>query len=321
MPIHIQILWRVAFPAILLLTGCRKECLELPWEKLQTGTIEDLYSMALSNDGEVWVVGGDSWYSGVVLHSPDAGLNATIIHQTDKALLTIHRSTDGYLLTTGVDGHMWKYEEGPGWTYSHPNYWAISRGITSFPGAHSIVVGGNAFESGYMFTPDVSGNAAHLFEHLNRINSVVTIDSSTAVCVGYGVVYRTENQGDTWNIQDIYGDHYMAIHFPDPETGYIVGYGGSILKTTNRGSTWKNQRGKKRLAVGGPPFRAVYFKNAQTGVIAGDEGTAWLTKNGGSDWIILEGLPSHIDFLAAGISGSYILLAGSDGALYRAPLP
>jgi photosystem II stability/assembly factor-like uncharacterized protein len=100
-----------------------------------------------------------------------------------------------------------------------------------------------------------------------------------------------------------------------------VGYGGSILKTTNRGSTWGNQRGKKRLTVSSSAFRDVYFQNAQRGVIVGDEGTAWYTKNGGSDWIILEGLPQNTDFLAVVISGNYLFVAGTNGAVYRASLP
>ncbi|MBP6185844.1 MAG: hypothetical protein KA479_12955 [Saprospiraceae bacterium] len=306
---------------IILQSGCQKERLALQWDKMATGTEDDLYCMTLSPDGEIWVAGGDSWHSGVVLHSPDEGNHFTIRHQTDKALLTIHHAANGAVWATGVDGHIWRFSDTSGWTYAHPNYWAVSRGMTTFPNGQAIVVGGNAFESGYMFTSTENNETAHLFEHLNRINAVETIDSSTAFCVGYGVVYRTDNQGNTWSIQDVYGDHYMAIHFPEPETGYIVGYGGSILKTTNRGSTWENQHGKKRLSVSSSAFRDVYFQNAQRGVIVGDEGTAWFTKNGGSDWIILEGLPQNTDFLAVGISGNYLFVAGTNGAVYRATLP
>lgn len=63
------------------------------------------------------------------------------------------------------------------------------------------------------------------------------------------------------------------IHFPDANTGYLVG-DGIILKTTDAGSTWTS------LSFG-VTLSSVYFTDVNTGYAVGGNGAIIKTSNGG----------------------------------------
>jgi hypothetical protein len=60
-------------------------------------------------------------------------------------------------------------------------------------------------------------------------------------------------------------------------TGYIVGGGGLILKTTNGGTNWVQQISETSVSL-----HSVYFTDSITGYAVGDGGTILKTINGGS---------------------------------------
>ena len=83
-----------------------------------------------------------------------------------------------------------------------------------------------------------------------------------------------------WNAQNSGTfNHVLGIHFADNNTGYAVGGGGTILKTTNGGTTWNAQ-------VSGQPnaFYAVDFTDVLHGVAVGDF-QAVMTADGGATWV------------------------------------
>ena len=52
----------------------------------------------------------------------------------------------------------------------------------------------------------------------------------------------TINGTETWDIQPSGTTSDLnSIYFTDANTGYIVGYNGTILKTNNSGTTWNAQ--------------------------------------------------------------------------------
>jgi photosystem II stability/assembly factor-like uncharacterized protein len=69
------------------------------------------------------------------------------------------------------------------------------------------------------------------------------------------------------------------IMFVTPETGYVVGNGGTVLKTTNGGQNWLPlQTGSAR------DFHELYFLDTQLGWVVGDGGTVARTSDGGLSW-------------------------------------
>jgi photosystem II stability/assembly factor-like uncharacterized protein len=107
---------------------------------------------------------------------------------------------------------------------------------------------------------------------------------------------------------------FNSVFFIDANLGYVVGNGGTIIKTTNGGSTWNKQASNDSV-----DFYSVYFTNADTGYAVGHSG-GWLalaiyeggsfrgwvgvggqifkTTNGGNTWVS-QSVPSGTSLLTS----------------------
>ena len=59
--------------------------------------------------------------------------------------------------------------------------------------------------------------------------------------IGDGIIVKTIDAGENWTVQTLdtnvsINTTLFSVHFPDTNTGYIVGANGTILKTGNGGS-------------------------------------------------------------------------------------
>lgn len=73
-----------------------------------------------------------------------------------------------------------------------------------------------------------------------------------------------------------------CIYFINQQTGFIVGAGSALRKTTDGGLNW--------IALdpfGALELRSVYFFNASTGLVCGYSGTIIKTTNGGLNWNVI----------------------------------
>ena len=101
-----------------------------------------------------------------------------------------------------------------------------------------------------------------------------------------------------WQWQNPYptGSNLEKSFFIDENTGYVVGWDGLIIKTTNAGMNWIQQYSGCNYFL-----TSVYFINSNTGfVVSGDErfptnGVILKTSNGGANWISVASL-SNIGF-------------------------
>ncbi len=71
-----------------------------------------------------------------------------------------------------------------------------------------------------------------------------------------------------------------ACYFIDANTGWVSGDSGTVIKTTDGGTTWSMHENTGTTNS----LRSIYFLNANTGWAAGDNGTAIKTTDGGSTW-------------------------------------
>ncbi len=76
------------------------------------------------------------------------------------------------------------------------------------------------------------------------------------------------------------GINLRGICFPNDQTGYNAGTGGTIQKTTNAGTNWIT------LTSGTTDhFEGISFANTETGWVCSDNGTIFKTTNGGANWV------------------------------------
>ena len=107
--------------------------------------------------------------------------------------------------------------------------------------------------------------------------------ATNSIGTAYGNELTFTTSGTNWIVQTSgTTQNLLSVHFPDANTGYVVGVNGIILKTTNGGTTWVLQTSSCSDSL-----TSVYFTDTNTGYIVGQWGTILKTTNGGTDWTTL----------------------------------
>ncbi|MCX6243104.1 MAG: YCF48-related protein [Bacteroidetes bacterium] len=117
----------------------------------------------------------------------------------------------------------------------------------------------------------------------NNLYSVCFTTSTTGYIIGGsgtgGTVTSTLDGGASWTTKTIGTPDCYGIEFPDLNTGFIAGFDGTIMKTTNAGTTWLPLvSGVSRV------LWSIFFTDFFNGVAVGDLGTIVHTTNGGATW-------------------------------------
>ncbi|MFA7418560.1 MAG: YCF48-related protein [Melioribacteraceae bacterium] len=90
------------------------------------------------------------------------------------------------------------------------------------------------------------------------------------VTLSYGQ-WNSQTSGVTTGLND--------VHFEDANTGWVVGAGGTILKTINGGSSWS------ALTSGtANQINSVFFTSSTNGAVVGSGGFVSVTLDGGNTW-------------------------------------
>jgi photosystem II stability/assembly factor-like uncharacterized protein len=96
-----------------------------------------------------------------------------------------------------------------------------------------------------------------------------------------------------------------SVYFLNVSTGYVSGFAGTMLKTTNGGANWS------LLATGiTDNINSVYFLTPLTGYACGNAGKIIYTSNGGANWILAQ---SNVTDNLYSINGTFC--SGSSGTL------
>ena len=140
------------------------------------------------------------------------------------------------------------------------------------------------------------------------------------------VILKSNDGGNTWNIVlHENGKPLKKLFFTNENIGYVVGSGGDIYKTMDKGNTWTKLN--VPLQVADRDFNSLYFLNENTGFIVGGKTsndsiqTILKTQNGGQTWIIvkdeLSPMLNDIQFIsinfAYAVGNNGVVLNSNDG--------
>ncbi|MCW8961436.1 MAG: YCF48-related protein, partial [Ignavibacteriaceae bacterium] len=93
------------------------------------------------------------------------------------------------------------------------------------------------------------------------------------------LIYSVNHAQWLWQNPLPQGNPLGSIYFVDSNTGWTVGTGGTILKTTNGGNSWETQNsGTEEYLL------STFFINANTGWVVGSNGLILKTTNSGDNW-------------------------------------
>jgi photosystem II stability/assembly factor-like uncharacterized protein len=131
------------------------------------------------------------------------------------------------------------------------------------------------------FTLHVTRNIYNYYPGLNNLPSEYGYDWSN-------VLMHPGNTNIVLNVQSIAwlpqtsntSNSLRSISFVNSSTGWVAGANGTVLATTNAGSTWSSQTTNTSNTING-----ICFINSSTGWFVGDGGIIKKTTNGGANWL------------------------------------
>jgi photosystem II stability/assembly factor-like uncharacterized protein len=302
------------------------------WIKQTSGTKNALTSVYFSNENFGYAIGD----KGTILKTSDGGLNWILDTSNIIGNLTSVYAIKNTCYIVGQTSILTKDHFGVGLIYKTDELnkkWSLTK--TEF-GVYA-----DYLKSVYFVTKDtgfIVGLAGLILKTSNggkdwlvqnivkpgdsyyNLESVYFIDSNNGFAVGgfadtIDVILKTVNGGSTWIKQQSSSKQYLnSVYFSDLNTGYIVGgsmreKNGIILKTTDRGLTWKRQLYEKPDEFY-YEFKSVFFTDSITGYTVGSsvamspykkivkidkvDGLILKTVDGGNKWVKQESGVSNV---------------------------
>jgi photosystem II stability/assembly factor-like uncharacterized protein len=188
-----------------------------------------------------------------------------------------------------------------------------------------------------MATSDGGGSWTRQYAGPADLDQVDFVDGEHGWAAGGETLLRTTDGGGTWTaLAEPCPGELSSVHFVSPTLGYAVAaapgdqaggayasaVGGSLLRTTNGGSTWS--------PVANAPAnpQSACFANADDGYL-GTPAHIWRTTDGGQHWTLAltepaaPGNPADTtdtpEIECAGASGLWVLFLGQGAATGHAP--
>ena len=220
----------------------------MTWNALTSGTTKALYDVYFFNDAEGVAVGD----SGLILRTTDGGANwATVASGVRDGLRSVSFSGANGICGGLSQDILYSSDSGASWHVSQKGFFGggffgaqmLSPTLGVVTGQNSIFQGlqGTTVDGGvhWTFHPfyfngnEGSADDIFFFDDMTGVSSGVLFDST-------GAIARTSNGGTDWN-STIFPQGMQGIDFPKPESGFAVGFGGTILKSSDLGLTWSTQ--------------------------------------------------------------------------------
>jgi photosystem II stability/assembly factor-like uncharacterized protein len=96
-----------------------------------------------------------------------------------------------------------------------------------------------------------------------------------------GLILKTTNGGDSWNMVHNPPARLSGIHFPTSDVGYAAGLSSQIVKTTDGGTTWTSANTGIDADL-----TSVFFTSSTIGYTCGTSGKIYKTTDGGNTWTL-----------------------------------
>jgi photosystem II stability/assembly factor-like uncharacterized protein len=193
---------------------------------------------------------------------------------------------------------------GLNWTYNNINATNTLSGMSFIDANTGYVVGWSSqiyrTTNGGLTWADLSLNWQV------SLNDVFFVNANTGFTVGSIYIYKTTNAGVNWS-QQILSYDLKKIYFPSQNTGFITSGSGSILKTTDCGTSWTI------ITSTGLGLDDIFFYNDNTGWAAG--GRIIKTTNGGENWVIQYNSQPTVGHSINFVNENIGYAAGSYGAI------
>lgn len=268
------------------------------WQQ-QSGITAELNSVFFVNERNGWAVGDST-----ILHTGNGGESWQRQCKTSQDLNSVYFtdaqngwavSDSAVILHTGNGGKKWSTQfvaqsddaggTLPKWLNAvhfidDQTGWAVGGRLTRTGPPESFAVrttdGGESWSSNYAGFAVIWPPADIYFtdqDHGWVAGQVPYVEESLPPYI----ISRTENGGESWTARTAISTAdtaFSAVHFVNPERGWMVGQSGVILHSTDGGESWQQQESgiDENLPEEEQTLRDVYFVNESNGWAIGNNG-------------------------------------------------
>ena len=219
---------------------------------------------------------------GIIEKSIDAGITFAYVsrNNTYKDFTEVRclNKNSSFLWAAGQT-FAFSTDEGETWNF-HPNPLTssfLSVAYLTEQRAIAITRTGKIFltDDNFFSTREVSNPSAVW------LKKVLVTHNGTAFCVGdRGVILRSADNGNSWNIVKNGTEDLYDIKFLDDFIGYAVGH-GIVLRSLDNGVNWQRVSNIDTKFI-----FSVDFYDKSLGVIGTDSDSIYITKDAGNTWIV-----------------------------------
>jgi photosystem II stability/assembly factor-like uncharacterized protein len=254
-------------------------------------TKDEINSVLFKDVNHGIAIGGNRWSRGIVCRTSDSGLHWVVDSVYDKELFCLSSTTDHEIVAMGIELILYHVKEQETIIHKikHDGTFRFIKGISAYDSNTIMAV--HALNNGSIEKFSLHSDSTQTVLNLNHeLKAIQCIDSLHWLACGYGIVLKSNDTGVHWDTLNISGDDFVDINFISPGIVYILGSGGTVLRSLDSGNQFQTIT-SSGIIGSSPVLRCIAFKNAQEGLIAGDDGFAMRTRDGGLTWIQLDGLP------------------------------
>ena len=317
----------ILFCLLLICVACKKDRgVSVQYDVLKIDENINIHKVIFLNDSVGFACGGKQFEYGAIFKTTDKGNSWKKVYSDfTRSIYDLYFINDNngfaggdsiLLLTTDNKGESWQ-----SFWFNHIPRDKPQR--TAFKNFFRIndhefyIVGGQNFNAGLVFKTTNAGNnwGFNIFE--NELKGIYFIDSINGYVSGNGVIYKTTDAGQTYQLCNIKGDFFTSVHFNDKNNGIAVGYDGGIYLTSDAGDNWKTIVQPNKVFEKRVHFNDMKFEDNDRGYAAGTNGLLMYTDDGGSNWKLIEKFCDD-NFLSITITrpGELMITSGK-GKIYK----
>ncbi len=244
------------------------------WVPVTSGASQNLNSLAIINNTVV-VVG-----NGTLLRSTDKGI--TWQQRPSGTLNGIHFSSSTHGIAVGALGSVLRTSDaGATWDSSTAGTTATLNKVFVLDASFAVAVGNSGAlritTDGGQTWNQAERDTANLLHDVTFVRPAIGIAVGGALAPGIPpVMLRTIDSGKIWpavNLTGVVaGQDLRSLYFLNPDTGYALGTGGVVIKTTNAGISWQRLQSSTNQTL-----NDMVFLDATTGFVVGANGTIMST--------------------------------------------
>lgn len=272
--------------SLFLLTSCKKNILEVPYEIISTPVNTRINKSFWLNKDVGFFCGGEKSSSGYIYKTINGGITWTNQFQNNTSLYDILFINDSVGYCCGEDmviekttdgGNTWFFHTKPSNTVIY--YRGTIYGIEALANKVYFFAGKN-FNIGSIITEE-NGILREDFKRFNgELRCGFASDNSTYIACGYGICFKTIDDGNSFHSLDFGNTFLTSVSKINNDIAMFSDYNGKIYKYNSATNNAKQIFKTKRKLKNGINFNGLFFSSESAGWAVGDNGTIYRTQNG-----------------------------------------